>query len=76
MIYHIKIPTRDIIGDIELRNIIEDTIEERGIAEIVNIGVGEDYFDMTIQCESESITQIQSLLQSMGMDSFEIAEVD
>ena len=72
MTHYFKIHYDEVNQGLSLRYLIEDTIEERGLAEVINVGTGDGYFDMTLRCESESIPQIRSLLQSMGMGASEI----
>ncbi len=75
-IYYLKIPYYHQSIDLEIRHLLEDTLEDRGLGEVINVGTGEGYFDMTIQCPPESIPQIKSLLLSIGMGEAKIEEVD
>lgn len=55
--------------DLQLRYTLVDTIEERGIGEVWDEGMGDSYMEINIELEptEEKQEQIKSILQSLGL---------
>ncbi len=72
-IVYVKIPlskddSKNINRALELRYLVSDTIEERGLGQIINEGTGEDYIDISFLTnqEDELENNLKSLLLSIG----------
>lgn len=66
---HIKLNEYFLNRNLSLRHTLVDTLEERGIGEVFDEGMGEDFMDvaMDIVPSEEKEREIKSILQSLGI---------
>ena len=55
--------------DLKLRYALVDTIEERGIGEVWDEGMGEGYMEVNVELQptEEKEKEVKSILQSLGL---------
>lgn len=72
---HIKLDERFSDTNLQIRYTLVDTLEARGIGEVYDEGMGEDFMEVTLDVvRSEKIeAEIKSILQSLGL--LEISEL-
>lgn len=56
-------------ANLNLRHTLVDTLEERGIGEVVYEGMGEDFMEVTLEIDSwrAKEDEIRSILKSLGI---------
>ncbi len=59
---------KNINRTLELRYLLADTIEERGLGQIINEGTGEGYIDISFETENVNLldSNLKELLISLG----------
>ena len=65
----VKLDERFSDTNLQIRYTLVDTLEERGIGEVYDEGMGEDFIEVTLEVvHSEEIEgEIKSILQSLGL---------
>jgi hypothetical protein len=66
---HIKLNEYFLNANLSLLHTLVDTLEERGIGEVFDEGMGEDFMDVALDIipSEEKVKEIKSILQSLGI---------
>lgn len=69
LIIHIKLNEYFLSRNLNLRHTLVDTLEERGIGEVFDEGMGEDFMDVALDIvpSEQKEKEIKSILQSLGV---------
>ena len=56
-------------SDLRLRHTLVDTIEDRGIGDVWDEGMGEDYMEINVELDPDEnkIEEVNSILESLGV---------
>ena len=56
-------------NDLQLRHTLVDTLEERGIGEVWDEGMGDGYMEVNVELVSkeDKTNEVKSILQSLGL---------
>lgn len=77
MILHLLIPFTDSVGnDLSMRYLLVETIQVRGMGQVLEEGTGQDGMHVILKMKNEqSTTQLLSLSKSLGLNNMLINEI-